>query len=111
VISSPFFLFLGYYHELIGGTSASQSLDVHVNQAPGWQRGVEVNNPNGIPNRNIWVGFPGGTKIVMLNIDIGLVRLLDSSNMDSNGRVSCTFRRTGACPVNNLSIQFAIDCK
>jgi len=99
----------GYYHELIGGTSASQSLDVHVNQAPGWQRGVEVNNPNGIPNRNIWVGFPGGTKIVMLNIDIGLVRLLDSSNMDSNGRVSCTFRRTGACPVNNLSIQFAID--
>jgi len=99
----------GYYAELIGGTSASQSLDIHVNQAPGWQRGVELNNPNGIPDRNIWVGFPNGIKIVMLNVDIALVRLLDSSNMDQNGKVSCKFRKSGACPANNLSIQFAID--
>jgi hypothetical protein len=105
------YLLVGYYHELIGGTSASDSLDVHINQAPNWQRSAERNNPNGIPDRFIWTGFPNGKKIVMLNVDISTVRELDSSNMDQDGKVNCNFRQSGACPHNKLSIQFAIDCK
>jgi len=98
-----------YYKELIGGTSASDSLDIHIDNAPGWTKGVETGNPNGIPDRNIWVGFPNGKKIIMLNVDVGLVRELNSTNMDKNGLVSCTFRRTGRCPANQLAIDFAID--
>ena len=96
---------------MIGGTSANDPRDTHINDAPGWQRNVETNNPNGIPDRNIWTGFPNGKKIVMTNADVGVVRELNSTNMDANGKVSCNFRRTGACPVNQRSIQFAIDCK
>ena len=47
----------------------------------------------------------------MLNVDICIVRELDSSNMDKDGRVNCNFRQEGACPHNQRSIQFAIDCK
>jgi hypothetical protein len=100
-----------YYHELIGGTSPNDSLETNIDDAPNWDRAVETNNPNGIPDRHIWTGSPGGKKIVMLNVDVAIVRDLNETNMDHDGRVNCTFRREGRCPHNARAIEFAIDCK
>jgi hypothetical protein len=99
-----------YYHELIGGTSAQDSLTTNIDGAPNWQKSTERNG-NGMPDRNVWTGFPGGTKIVLLNADVALVRELNSTNMDANGKVSCNFRQEGRCPVNTRAIGFAVDCK
>lgn len=101
---------LEYYRELIGGNSASDSRTTHIDEAPGWQRSVEQAS-NGFPEQHVWTGFPNGRKIVLLNADVAIVRDLNPSNMDGNGRVSCNFRRTGRCPENTNAIQFAIDCK
>jgi hypothetical protein len=104
-------VFIEYYHELIGGSKRTDPFDTFINNAPNWQQTVETNNPNGIPDRHVWTGNPGGVKIVMLNADIAMVRDLNSTNMDENGKVSCNFRRQGACPVNERVITFLIDCK
>lgn len=104
-------MFLEYYRELIGGSSRTDSFDTFVNDAPNWKLTVERTDANGVPDLHVWTGRPGGVKIVMLNADIAMARDLDSTNMDENGKVSCNFRRQGACPVNQRVIDFLIDCK
>lgn len=75
----------GYYEELIGSDNPNDPIDVLVNDAPAWRR-ILI---NGVRH---WEGRPQGTRIVMLNTDISLVRELDDSNFDDSiGRASCTF--------------------
>jgi Peroxidase len=86
----------GYYHELVGGTSVNDPVEVLVNDAPAWRRIIE----NAI---RFWVGFPSGVRVIMLNTDISLVRQLDDSNFDKSiGRATCTFEdntATASLPV------------
>jgi cytochrome c peroxidase len=50
---------IGYYEELIGGTSPFDPVEVLVNQAPPWQQTFEN-------NRRFWIGFPNGVRTVMV---------------------------------------------
>ena len=106
-----------YYAELVGGTSINDPLDVLINTAPGWQRNLERNGdlPDQ-PNRFIWTGFPGGTKIIMLNSDIAIVRDLNEENMvmedgrsQIRGTVLCDFVGPSRCPHAAMSFQFAAE--
>ena len=98
-----------YYAELVGGTSPDSPRSELVQGAPGWGRNIERNDGNSFPNKHIWTGFPGGTKIVMLNADIALVRQLDGSNVQNNGRVNCRFVGENTCPVAEQSFRFAVE--
>ena len=48
-----------YYAELIGGDSASDPVDVLINDAPAWRRIIE----NGV---RFWQGLPNGVRIIMV---------------------------------------------
>ena len=73
-----------YYKELVVG-GPNDDIEDLINDAPAWRRVIQ----NG---QRHWEGRPEGTRIIMLNTDIALVRELDDSNMDKNtGRVTCTF--------------------
>jgi hypothetical protein len=50
---------VGYYEELVGGSSATDPIEVLVNDAPPWRRIVE----NGV---NFWVAFPNNVRVVMV---------------------------------------------
>ena len=99
-----------YYAELVGGSSINDPRAVLVEQAPPWTHNVERNNdlPR-FPNKQVWTGFPEGTKIIMLNADIAIVRELTDDNMDENGVVSCAFVGASRCPVAERSFQFAAE--
>eukprot|EP00541_Cyclophora_tenuis_P019234 CAMPEP_0116546484 /NCGR_PEP_ID=MMETSP0397-20121206/3252_1 /TAXON_ID=216820 /ORGANISM="Cyclophora tenuis, Strain ECT3854" /LENGTH=335 /DNA_ID=CAMNT_0004070919 /DNA_START=132 /DNA_END=1139 /DNA_ORIENTATION=- len=99
-----------YYAELVGGNSINDPLEVLIDQAPGWTRNIEINTdlPD-FPNKRVWTGFPQGTKIIMLNADIALVRELTEDNMTPDGRVSCAFVGAGRCPHAQSSFQFAAE--
>ena len=56
-----------YYAELIGGDSASDPVDVLINDAPAWRRIIE----NGV---RFWEGKPNGVRIIMVR---------NSSNLSS----------------------------
>jgi hypothetical protein len=48
-----------YYKELIGGKSINDPVSVLINDAPEWRRNREK-------GKQIWTGFPGGRKLVMV---------------------------------------------
>jgi Peroxidase len=98
----------GYYNELVRGNPNDSVQDL-VNNAPAWRRILE----NGV---RFWVGFPQGTRIIMLNTDIALVRNLDDSNFDKSiGRATCTFEDSTAtssvpvCPHVEGALQIAAE--
>jgi len=99
-----------YYKELVGGSSPNDPMEVLVDGAPAWQPDREDNSdlPE-FPDKFVWTGFPEGTKIIMLNADIAIVREITDRNMRPDGTVTCNFVGAGRCPVAERSFRFAVE--